>query len=61
MGVRVQRPTYEIVDAGDGFNAGKTSACHNKRQQRLYLLAAITVRLLKLRDQMVSHAHSVTQ
>ena len=42
--------TDEIVDTGDRLNAGKTSACDNKRQQRLYLFAAITVRLLKVSD-----------
>src|ERR1700746_2188765 len=61
MGVRAQCSTDEIVDSGDRLNAGKPSACDNKRQQRLYLFAAITVRLLKVSDQMVSHLHSITQ
>jgi len=61
MGVRSQRSTDEIVDAGHRLNAGKTSACDNKRQQRLYAFTTITVRLLKVSDQMVSHLHSITQ
>src|SRR6516225_262869 len=62
MGVRPQCSTDEIIDASDRLNARKTSACDNKRQQRLNLFAtAITVRFLKVSDQMVSHLHSITQ
>src|SRR5215470_936760 len=61
MGVRPQCSTDEVVDTGDGLNAGKASAGDNKRQQRLYLFAAISVRLLEVSDQMVAHSHGVTQ
>ncbi len=51
----------EIVDSRNRLHTRKTTACDNKRQQRLFHFAAIAVRFFQVSDKMIPQPHSVAQ
>src|SRR5579863_2843232 len=59
--VGTKRTANEVVDTGNGLNAGKTTSRDNKCQQRFLLLAAIAIGLLQVRDQLVPEPYRVAK